>query len=446
MDNLPNELRFLVASYLDSEPPSIFNFAHEPSVDFTNWHSTPLKSLSQVSWRWRKVVLPILFRYTRVFLDTHPGWVAVNMKLLEHMQSQLTSLSKHELHLYYQMRNKYKDAGSIPIFNDTYDDAPVSEYQIEEEDKVLKSVPNILRFPRLPESFAYLARFIQRYNLEHHIKSVTILTEHRYDISTCCTTEFHLSRAVDEIWSQLFFHINPARVVIAAPPSTLASLLHACIRTQDAWAFEMNMHCIELLQSEPCNPDNISLYENQYGTELIQRRAWTHLSYNEGSSVPVYSTYEYHSKTPTDLIYNILRSLGTTRKDYCNLRSFSFIGVFPLKAQILLIVSALKTLPLPLRELSFQLAPGPESDLLSMPKRLRRAQLPDLWLEWRGGYEVIIRYLCNNGFKIEDGGKFFSKDCGEEMVGKEVDDIVQWAHAVENKREWRKAGKGVWIC
>src|SRR5262245_57412852 len=100
MDGLPNELLMHIASHLDSTPPSIARFAHEPSANFTSSDDASLKSLSQVSWRWRKIVLPILFRYSRIPLDKNPQWVPIDARILDNMQSQLTKLSSHELQVY----------------------------------------------------------------------------------------------------------------------------------------------------------------------------------------------------------------------------------------------------------------------------------------------------------------------------------------------------------
>ena len=112
MQALPNELLAQIASHLESQPPSITKFNHEPSADlaysYTEINTKPLESLSLVSWRWRKVVLPILFRFTRIALDKEPQWVPMDARLVDSMQLQLSSLSNHEFMLYTKLRSKFK--------------------------------------------------------------------------------------------------------------------------------------------------------------------------------------------------------------------------------------------------------------------------------------------------------------------------------------------------
>ncbi|KAF2113037.1 hypothetical protein BDV96DRAFT_149583 [Lophiotrema nucula] len=439
MESLPNELLIQIAAHLDTAPPSIEKFAHEPSPQLTYSAQTPLKELSQVSWRWRKVVLPLLFQYSRIELHCSPQWISIDARLLEDMQCQLTTLSDHEMQIYTKMRSKLKSSFTS-AFDEAFDDLLVNLCQIQEGDDFLKSVLNTLRLPHVPTSFTNFTRFVSQNNLKHHTKSLVIFTDQEYELRHVSSADTLLARAVAEIWSNIFDHFEPARLVVAAPPATLAGLLDVQMLSSDAWAFEMNMHYVELLQEDSITVTHSRTSQcRPWDTALIHRRPWTHLGYNEGPSIAAYSTYEYHLKQSPKILFLILVRLSKEVQSCCNIRSFSFTGIFPLSTNVLSIVRAVHMIKT-LRKIQYQLAPGPENDLMSSPKRMGRAQPHDLWLEWTESYKDITNFLDYND---EDGSEFISLDCGQTGLVKEVDELMN--ALIASGSGWRKEGVGRWI-
>jgi hypothetical protein len=440
MDTLPNELLLQIASHLDTAPPSITKFSHEPSSDLAFSDQTPLKNLSRVSWRLRKIALPVLFHYARIPLDTNPQWVPIDARILDNMQSQLTKLSNHELQVYQRMRSKFKSSSSF-AYEEAFDDLLINLCRIEEGDEFLRSVPHILWFPHLPKKLlADFSKFVGQYTLKHHIKSVVIYTNKEYELRHVMTADAHLSTAVTEIWSQIFSSLNPLRVVVAAPPTTLAGLLDVQMLSSDAWAFDMKMHYVELVHDDTKRIEHLSATCRPWNLALIHRRPWTHLGYNEGSSITAYSTYEYHLKQSPKMLYLTLVRLAKETGTCCNIRSFSFIGVFPFSTNITTVIRALQKIRT-LRSVQFRVSPGPENALLSSPKRMGRAQPPDLWLEWNGTYRAIAGFLGT--FDFADGSRFVSQDCVNPRIEKEV---VEYMELLQTRGlGWRGEGKGIWI-
>jgi hypothetical protein len=432
MDALPNELLLQISSDLDFLPPSIVKFAHEPSPDLTRSDQIPLKALSQVSWKWRKIILPMLFKYSRITLDNAPQWVPIDARLIETMQSQLSRLSNHELQIYQKMRNKFKSTPSA--FDEAFDDLQINLCRIQPGDDFLSSSTHILWFPHLPGSFVDFVQFVGRYDLKHHIKSLAILTPKEYELRHVSQADSPLIRAVAEIWSKVFSHFDPSRVIVAAPPTTLAGLLDTPMMSSDAWAFEMKMHYVELIQR-----GNRSRASHSESTALIHRRPWTHVGYNEGSSVTAYSTYEYHLKQSPKMLYLLLLRLAKEVQPCCNIQSFSFVGVFPFSTNITPLTKALLKIP-SLRRIQVQLAPGPENNLLSTPKKLGRAQPGDLWLEWNESYKVIASFI--DMFDFEDGAEFISTDCNEAARESEVEHYMQLLQG--RGIGWKQTGTGRW--
>ncbi|KAF2627286.1 hypothetical protein BU25DRAFT_341961 [Macroventuria anomochaeta] len=438
---LPSELLIQIASHLDIEAPSIAKFAHEPSTELTVADATPLKNLSRVSWRWRKVVIQILFKYTRVPLDPNPQWVPLDARLIESMQGQLSTLSNHEFMIYTKMRSKFKSSSAF-AFDQSFDDILINLCRIQEGDEFLKSSPTILWLPHLNSSFTDFGRIVSKYQLKQHIKSIVVHTDIEYGLRHVSTADAPLARAVAEIWTQIFTYFEPTRVVVAAPPATLAGLLDTQMLSSDTWAFDMKMHYIELVQPSPPRLDHMSSSCRPWNTALLHRRPWSYVGYNEGSSITAYSTYEYHLKQSPKMLYLMLLRLAKEVETCCNITSFSFTGVFPFATNVTSIIRALHRIPT-LRNVTFQLAPGPENDLLSQPDRMGRAQSGDFWLEWTESYKVIASYL--GVFDFEDGAEFRSKDCTGETLTKDVEEIVELLK--HRGAGWRsKDGEvGVWV-
>ena len=438
---LPNELLIQIASHLDIEAPSLTRFAHEPSTELTKSYSTPLKDLSQVSWRWRKIVVPVLFRYTQIPLDPNPQWVPLDARLIENMQGQLSMLSNHEFMIYTKMRSKFKSS-SASAFDQSFDDIFINLCKIKDGDEFLKSSPTILWLPHLSKNFTDFVRLVSQYKLRPHIKSIVVHTDVEYGLRHVTTADVPLARAVTEIWSQIFSCLDPTRVVVAAPPATLAGLLDTQMVSSDTWAFDMKMHYIELIQEYSLHSGDTSPSCRPWNTALIHRRPWSHIGYNEGSSIAAYSTYEYHLKQSPKMLYLILMRLSKEVGACCNITSFSFTSVFPFATNITSIIRALHRIPT-LCNVTFQLAPGPENDLLSQPDRMGRAQSGDFWLEWTESYKVIASYL--GVFDFEDGAQFRSKDCTSKRLTKDVEEIVELLK--HRGAGWRNKEEeiGVWV-
>ena len=69
IDKLPEELLLHVFNYLESTPPSEVKIRHEPSLELTRSSKTTLKDVSTISKRWRRIVLPLLFKHARLRID-----------------------------------------------------------------------------------------------------------------------------------------------------------------------------------------------------------------------------------------------------------------------------------------------------------------------------------------------------------------------------------------
>jgi hypothetical protein len=449
MQSLPNELLAQIASHLADQPPSVTKFHHEPSTQLTYSNSTSLKALSQVSWKWRKVVLPILFQYARIALDKEPQWVPMDARLVDSMQEELSKLSNHEFMLYTKLRSKFKSTSGA--FEPAMDDVLIQLCRIQDGDDFLKSTPRIVWLPHLPKDFADFTHFVTQYELKRHIKSVVVHTDKEYNLRHVATAQEPLQRSVSTIWTQILSFLEPTRVVVAAPPQTMAALLDSAVGSNDSWAFEMKMHYIELVQNQQQTPSgNNENKPHSSDSPLILRRPWYHIGYNEGSSITVYSTYEFHLKIAPRILEILLTRLSKRPGTCLHLTSFSFIAVFPLSAGVTSLMRAIHAIP-SIEKVSFQLAPGPDNDLLSNASKRRKAQSSDFWFEWRLGYKVLADMESfMRGQSEEERCKcpavreIVSRDCYTKQLAVEVTEVVE--HGLKMQRVgWRGDGVGRWV-
>ncbi|KAF2004235.1 hypothetical protein P154DRAFT_531557 [Amniculicola lignicola CBS 123094] len=417
LESLPNELLIQIATHLSIPPPSITKFAHEPSSLLPFSPTTSLKSLSLVSWRWRKLVLPILFRYSHVQIDNTAQWIPVDARLIEDMQGNLTSLSDHEMRIYTKMRTRFKSS-SMFAFEESFDDLLINLCRIQEGDAFLQNVPTTLWLPHLPSSFLDFGAFVEKFGLKHHVKSVVVWSDLEYGLRHLATADAPLARSVGEIWNLVFNILAPERVVVAAPPTTLAGLLDTQMLSSDTWAFDMKMHYIELSTIPPstsCSTSTPSKPKHTPAptcrpkdtTALIHRAPWHHISYNEGSSIPAYSTYEYHLKQSPKMLYLLLLRIAQEVEPCCCPTSLSFTSIFPFSTNVTTLIRAMALLPT-LEELSVQLAPGLENTVLGDKGKLGRAQASDLWLEWNESYKHVASFLRSGVFGR--GARFRNSD------------------------------------
>lgn len=372
-------------------------------------------------------MLPILFRYSRIPLDPEPQWVTIDRPVLDDMQGQLATLSNHEHEIYQEMRRRFESV-------------TIDFCHTQDGDDFLRSEPKVLWLPHLSKEFSDFQRFVTQYTLKLHVKSIVLCTDKECKLGHEVTKTKVLKRVVSELWSEIFALLEPTRLVVAAPPTTLAGLSESLMLTPDDWAFEMKMHYLELLQYEPLRVEHMQAKCRPWGLPLVHKRPWYHLGYNEGSSVPAYNTYDFHHKQSHHILTLILRRLAKEAQACCNIMSFSFIAVFPLAAHVAQVVRALQRIPT-VNRIHFQLAPGLENSLMSDKERMGRAQHTDLWQQWREGYTALARDYKE--YECMDGAEIWARDWDTGQTGAAVEEcmnILNWAGL-----GWPHKGEGKWV-
>ena len=379
LEGLPDELLEMIISYLDVGSLSTENVHHEPSTELTRRPNPPLKNFSLTSRRFRSFTIQSLFKHCRV---------------------DLTELS----------------------FKDPYN---LSEYS---------------RKPKFSEVEDFL-RFLTSLSLSPYVRTLLLYTSqdlgHKVPGLLPVPHQSIVKFELGDFWPTLFASVRPRVVTICAPPPTLAFFTSCGIYVGDAWAFSTPFHLLQLRLP----PD---LLEKDYPSpaptsKLFGILPWTHCTLNEGSSLQVYNTYEYHSMVAPSIFNGRLRDTPSSPpRALTQLTTFDYIAIFPLYGQVVKVLSFLFMLPR-LQRVRTQLAPKRENKILEDASRVLRTLYSDLWMEFENTYFLI----ATNIVQVE------AKSCIRELVCLDYQQEGLWeslGHGGEIMSErWKTLGNGHWI-
>ena len=321
--SLPNEILYQILSDLDDGAPSLKRLRREPTLTLTSSENTPLKNLSVTSSFFRSLILPILFRFTRIYMNG--------------------------------------------IFIDYQDGLHVA---------------------RSPDTERCLA-FLKKNSLSPVVQGVVFYTECDFEMkySDIGAEDLAKRSAVNGLWRTALSAISPSFITICAPPTTLGRLTQCPVQMKDSWAFDMPLQILHLSRSSAAKWPFTIRYQ-----DLFCIIPWTHCTLNEGSSLNVYSTYEYHIKT----MPSILDCTGRLRAQCPTLQSLDYIAIFPPARQSWPLRSFIRRSRV-LRRLGIQLTPHPADRILENDQRVQKALLSDMWMEHVDFYVKLLAWMpCEN--------------------------------------------------
>ena len=293
-----------------------------------------------------------------------------------------------------------------------------------------------------------LVDFVRRKNIDGHIGSLVLYSKSATQWRTArCTGPLSgnltLPALTDTTIWPFVVHVldalDPESLILVLSSRMLEDVLPYKLKRDDEWAFGHPFHSLHL--EHPPQPRRKPPYNHFHDRRILSLRRWTKISYNQGSSIPAYSTYEYfHKRTPSmlapgsaispsgfgDIFSNLLE----------NLTSFDFIAIFPFGFRSTHI-SWLKLLP-NLRDLRVQFAPSLNDRILDDPIALGTTARSDLWKEFEWAYESVAIALSNTWLlRLEDFTSLDYRNHGlrEMIVASLVAISEQWVHD----------GQGRWI-
>lgn len=441
MEKLPEELQLHIFEFLDSRPLSEVNARQEPSLALTTSTHHDLKNASYISRRWRRIVLPLLFKHARLRLDVDPRNHWENCQACARSPGVLPCQPYHTEMAEIMNRSIAGDSTSRRSFS------PSDNVMYRSHESATAVWAN-----RMYHALDDFLAFLQSASLLSAVQSLVLVTDRM--LAEKSGRFPHESgqrewryRASAAFWRHLLSHISPNRIVTVAPPTELACLMNASIDTFGDWAFSgMDFHIFEL-KLEGNRPDLLSQHFGYKDlnsvpsahpafaeTCLINLVPWTHISLNEGSFLKAYGTYEFFERGPPSLVYSIGQTL-TSRHHWGNwndpdaqifdfngpLRSFTYTGIFPFSnhADFRIILPHLE-------ELDVQFAPDPQSGILDDKERTGKAELQDCWQELVSAYHDIAMTIGTfqmSHFNFPKLKKFVCRDVRIAALKEDLDDI-----------------------
>ncbi|CZT24414.1 uncharacterized protein RCC_10140 [Ramularia collo-cygni] len=325
ISHLPEELLLSIFALLDNKPPSITKSRQEPSLELTWSNIHVLKDISSVSRSWRRITLPLLFRFTRSLDDPTKG-------------------IKDEKNFLNFVRKNALNVQSVVL----------SIRKLEEQDRPPPSQDNVN---------LDVARFWQTLLRVTNASRIVILAP---PAELARLTECTIDLSTEWAFEEMDYHLLELRCEIPSSARSTEQTFDAAVRSQSM-------------------PPDRSL-NRIAANSILMLKPWSHLALNEGSFLRAYSTYEYFERGPPSLVLSIMNCFAARERhavSWSSLRSFSYTAILPFADHL-----DFRAILPHLDELDIQLAPDATSNILNDKSRIGRAQMEDCWQELRAAYRL----------------------------------------------------------
>lgn len=185
--------------------------------------------------------------------------------------------------------------------------------------------------------------------------------------------------------------VNPQVLTILAPPKCLGWLIDHPLRMSGCWVTNAPYQTMRLEQGSLAPAQWFPTDKVHDNRTLSTVRPWNHCTYNEGSFVPAYSTYEFYNYAAPSLHQSeSLPELQCHALQLGCLQSFELVAVFPFN-HITNSIYFLDHLP-NLQRLSVRLAPTLECQKSEVIGTSASAP-SDFWLELESNYYLLRNAL-----------------------------------------------------
>ncbi|USW48640.1 Putative F-box domain-containing protein [Septoria linicola] len=441
--SLPEELLLEVFEYLDRPPPSELNARKEPTLSVTSSPHQDIKHISLICKRWRRIVLPVLYKYSQLRLDTDP-------------RESWQSCTVCGTHPFLPDTETDPDATCQAYHKQLFTDATLTSRTLYAPQDEILGRPNWRENLRTACQWYHCVSdyltFLHTHNLEFCVQSLAVMTNrsdnrHERFPHRLAANQDYRYRAAAALWRHVLQKINPTRVMVLASPADLACLTNCAIDMFGDWAFsDMAYHILDLridaaknvaLEQTLIDLNTLEYVPSQYPgiaeSSLLGLKPWTEIGLNEGSFLTAYGTYHFFEHGAPSLVASIEDCLsspyqaGRAQQQNMHLpavRKLVYTAILPFASHV-----DFRGLLPRLDELDCKLAPDPQSGILTDKNRVGKAQLDDCWQEFFSSYSVISQPFRTG--KILPNGqprlkRFICRDFQNPMLVEDLDETFLW--------------------
>ena len=234
--------------------------------------------------------------------------------------------------------------------------------------------------------------------------------------------------------------LNPTAITIMLAPSFFQELMPYDLRESDDWAFQIPYQVLHLTQVTDMPPACAPVDKSQ-DDGILNILPWGHCTFNEGSSIPAYSTYHYFHKHVPSIFTPIdepkMRDAVWMALPY--LTSLDYVAIFPFPTRHMQHFWVFLEAAAPnLRHLRTRFSPTRENGVLDDKEAMGTCQRTDLWSELESCYAFLANWLRHgdldylNGFTVLDYDNAALRDAIDRVFELGAD----WAH--EGDGRWVK--------
>jgi hypothetical protein len=297
-----------------------------------------------------------------------------------------------------------------------------------------------------PAHLRPLISFLQRHDLAVHVRTIVA------QIPSPCS-HYH-----PPWWKQIPAHATKLRTLsIIAPPHLFSEVMGTDLHSQDNWAFNMPYQILQL----ECDPSGLSPNDSgannvSADSHILTARPWTSILVNEGSSLKVYTTWEYWLRSTPSPLNAVIASPHSAELLH-NLRHFSIVSIFPVYTHFAKTVDFIRRL-YRLQSLFVKLVPEPESTVLSdeIEEAKGHMDVNDPWGELSSNFDHLATaclYLSErNEDEVNEAGLARLGELRElriddvKVVGIRDTTVSLFMGAFESRPDlhWGYVGDGVW--
>ena len=191
---------------------------------------------------------------------------------------------------------------------------------------------------------------------------------------------------------QIIDSVKPSVMKAMFAPSLFTEFLPYEIHLSNQWAFKIPFQVLQLAMPRDLAQSSHTSQDAMKSQNVFQLREWTHCTFNQGSSVKAYSTYEYFYKQTPSIFLPTSPNSPLMIGLFGHLTTIDYIAVFPIDhvADFCELMECMENL----RILRVQFAPTLDDKVLDDPAALGKSQPMDLWQEFESCYDTLAMYLC----------------------------------------------------